>query len=319
MLIMGERESEVVAVKKLLSTEYKMKDIGEVDVVLGMRVRRSIKEGWLTIDQEDHIKEVLKKFGMWESKAQDIPMSTDVKLSSRDCPEEGERYKMSNVPYRSVIGSLMYLMVSTRPDLAAPLSILSRFLANPGPIHWEATKKVLRYLRGTVSMGLKYQRTGSVDPVAFCDANWASCPDTRRSSTGYVFLMSGGAVSWCCRRQSTTAQSSCESEYMAAAEAVRESIWQRTFLQEIGCGVTRPTVIGCDSESAIKLTADPVYHERTKHIDVRVHFIRDHVRRGVAVLLFVPTAEQVADSLTKPVPRAKVRFCCDRMGLTMLE
>jgi hypothetical protein len=242
-----------------------------------------------------------------------------VKFSSRDCSKEGEKYKMANVPFRSVIGSLMYLMVSTRPDLAAPLSILSRFLANPGPIHWEATKKVLRYLRGTVSMGLKYQRTGSIDPYVFCDANWASCPDTCRSSTGYVFLMCDGAVSWCCRRQSTMAQSSCESEYMAATKAVCESIWHCTFLQEIGCGVTRPTVIGCDSESAIKLTADLVYHERTKHIDIRVHFIRDHVRRGVAVLRFVPTAEQVADSLTKPVSRARVRFCRDRMGLNMLE
>jgi hypothetical protein len=296
-----------------------MKDIGEVDVVLGMRIKRSIKEGWLTIDQEDYIKEILKKFGMWESKPQNIPMSTEVKLSSKDCPEEGEKYKTANIPYRSVIGSLMYLMVSTRPDLAAPLSILSRFLANPGLVHWEAAKRVLRYLKGTTSIGLRYERTGCSEPVAFCDANWASCPDTRRSSTGYVFLMSGGAVSWCCRRQSTTAQSSCESEYMAAVEAVRESIWQRTFLQEIGCEVTRPTVIGCDSDSAIKLTADPVYHERTKHIDVRVHFIRDHVRRGVAVLLFVPTAEQVADSLTKPVPSAKVKFCRDRMGLTKLE
>ena len=116
-----------------------------------------------------------------------------------------------------------------------------------------------------------------------------------------------------------TAQSSCEAEYMAAAETVRECIWQRTFLEEIGLGVTRPIVIGCDSDSAIKLAADPVYHERTKHIDVWVHFIRDHVRRGAAVLLFVPTAEAVADVLTRPGPRAKVRFCGDRMGLTLLE
>jgi hypothetical protein len=102
---------------------------------------------------------------------------------------------------------------------------------------------------------------------------------------------------------------------MAAAEAVREAIWQRTFLTEIGCKIDGPIVIGCDSESAIKLAADPVYHERTKHIDVRVHMIRDHVQRGAIVLLFVPTAEQVADALTKPVPYAKVRFCGERMGL----
>ena len=316
---MGEEEKEVASVKTLLSQEYKMKDLGEVDVVLGMRVRRSIKEGWLTIDQSEYIEEILKKFNMWDSKPQEIPMSTEVKLSTRDCPEESQRHEMANVPYRSVIGSLMYLMVSTRPDLAASLSILSRFLANPGAPHWEAAKRVLRYLKGTVNMGLRFERTGTCEPVAFCDANWASCPDTRKSSTGYVFLISGGAVSWSCRRQSTTAQSSCEAEYMAAAETVRECIWQRTFLEEIGLGVTRPIVIGCDSDSAIKLAADPVYHERTKHIDVRVHFIRDHVRRGAAVLLFVPTAEQVADVLTKPVPRAKVRFCRDRMGLTMLE
>jgi transposase InsO family protein len=315
MLIMSASEEEVGVIKSLLSGEYKMKDLGEVNVVLGMRVRRSIKDGWLTIDQEEYAKEVLQKFGMWESKPQQIPMSTEMKLTQRDCPKEDEKYKMEDVPYRSVIGSLMYLMVSTRPDLAAALSILSRFLANPGDVHWEAAKKVLRYLKGTYTMGLRYERRGSTDPVAFCDANWASCPDTRRSTTGYVFLMSGGAVSWCCRRQSTTAQSSCESEYMAAAEAVREAIWQRTMLEEVGFGVNGALVIGCDSESAIKLGGDPVYHERTKHIDVRMHFLREHVRRGTVALVYVPTAEQVADVLTKPVPRAKVQFCCTRMGL----
>ena len=135
MLIMSASEEEVGAVKKELSTEYKMKDLGEVDVVLGMRVRRSIKDGWLTIDQEDYATEVLKKFGMWYSKPQQTPVSTDIKLSARDCPEEQDKYKMASVPYRSVIGSLMYLMVSTRPDLDPSLSILSRFLANPGEVH----------------------------------------------------------------------------------------------------------------------------------------------------------------------------------------
>ena len=171
MLIMSASEEEVGAVKKELSTEYKMKDLGEVDVILGMRVRRSIKDGWLTIDQEDYATEVLKKFGMWYSKPQQTPVSTDIKLSARDCPEEQDKYKMASVPYRSVIGSLMYLMVSTRPDLAASLSILSRFLANPGEVHWEAAKRVLRYLKGTVNVGLRFERTGTTDPVAFCDAN----------------------------------------------------------------------------------------------------------------------------------------------------
>ena len=135
MLIMSASKDEIVAVKGQLSAEFKMKDLGEVDVVLGMRVRRSIKEGWLTIDHEDYITEVLKKFDMWECKPQQIPISTDVKMSTRDCPEEQDRHKMNNVPYRSVIGSLMYLMVSTRQDLAAALSILSRFLAYPGEVH----------------------------------------------------------------------------------------------------------------------------------------------------------------------------------------
>jgi len=318
MLILGKRQNDVDEFKSFLNHEYKMKDLGEVSVVLGLRIRRLIDGGWLTIDQEEYSKEVLLKFGMWDSKPQQIPISTENTLSQRDCPSVDEKYKMEDVPYRSVIGSLMYLMISTRPDLAAALSILSRFLANPGTTHWEAAKKVLRYLRGTYQVGLKYVRTGSNDPVAFCDANWAGCPDTRRSTTGYVFLISSAAFSWCCRRQSTTAQSSCESEYLAESETIREAVWQRNFIKEIGFELEGPIVVGSDSESAIKLAADPVYHERTKHIDIRVHVIREHIRKGTATLIYVPTNEQVADSLTKAVPRAKVRFCCTRMGLVDL-
>ena len=206
MLIMSEDVREVFRTKDLLKKEYKMKDLGELNTVLGMRVRRSIVDGWLTVDQEDYAVEILQKFQMADSKPQQIPISTDNKLTQQDCPiSDEEKANMADVPYRSVVGSLMYLMVSTRPDLAAPLGQLSRFLANPGKVHWEAVKKVLRYLRGTVSLGLRYVRTGSTEAVAYCDANWASCPDTRRSTTWYVFLLSNGAVSWCSRRQTTTA------------------------------------------------------------------------------------------------------------------
>ena len=129
---------------------------------------------------------------------------------------KAEKEAMANIPYRSSIGSLMYLMVSTRPDLAAAVGILSRFMENPGKVHWEAVKKVLRYVQHTKSYGLLYKRSGSLDLVGFCDSNWGGCLDTRRSTTGYVFMMSGGAVSWCSKRQKSTSQSSCEAEYVVA-------------------------------------------------------------------------------------------------------
>ena len=320
MLILSEDINEVLRTKDALSNTFEMVDLGEVSQVLGMRVRRDMTRGWLTIDQEHYAEEVLKRFSMEDCKPVPIPLAQDLKLvEGQGAFTKAEKEAMANIPYRSAIGSLMYLMVSTRPDLAAAVGILSRFMENPGKVHWEAVKKVLRYVQHTKSYGLLYKRSGSLDIVGFCDSNWGGCLDTRRSTTGYVFMMSGGAVSWCSKRQKSTSQSSCEAEYVAAAQAAMEVAWERAFMEELGHSWEVAIAIGSDSQSAMKLADDPVYHEKSKHIDIKVHYIREQIEKGEVEFVYVPTEYQVADALTKAVPRSKVEFCREKMGVVELE
>ncbi|XP_046145331.1 secreted RxLR effector protein 161-like [Osmia bicornis bicornis] len=195
------------------------------------------------------------------------------------CPTtEEERDRMNQVPYRSLIGSLMYLATSTRPDIAHAVSALSQFNDNPGEEHWKAAKRVLRYIKRTEKMEIVFTKTEN-ELIGFSDADWGASIDDRRSYTGYVFRLFGGAISWSSRKQKTVAMSSAEAEYMALSEAAKESIYQRRFLTEV-VGKLKTTLILCDNQSAGLMAKNPVYHERTKHIDIRYHFVRESVERG---------------------------------------
>ena len=300
LLILSEDINEVLKVKAALAQTFEMVDFGEVSVVLGMRITRDRERGVLCIDQEKYAEEVLRRFGMENCKPISIPLPTDQKLvKAQGAFTEEERRSMEATPYRQVVGSLMYLMVSTRPDLAAALGVLARFMQDPGRIHWEAAKRVLRYVQQTKRLGLQFKRQKSTEIVGFCDSDWGGDLDTRRSTTGYVFLLGGGAFSWCSKRQGGSALSSCEAEYTAAAQAAMEVAWQRSFLEELGLGKREPIVIGCDSQSALNLIDNPVYHERSKHIGIKFHYVREQVLKGEVEFVYVPTKFLVADDLTK--------------------
>jgi len=316
MLIMSENQSEINKTKSALSKEFEMKDLGEVSTVLGMRIRRNIQDGWLFIDQEAYIKKILKEYNMEECRPACSTLTVDTKFSLNDVPKtKAEIERMSKVPYREAIGTLMYLMVSTRPDIATAIGILSRYLKNPGPRHWEGVKRVFRYLKGTVDHGIRYNIAKSKQPIAFCDADWAGCLDTRRSTSGYVLLLSGGAVAWSSRRQKVVAGSSTEAEYVSMYHAISEVVWEKAFLQELGVIIDEPLIIGSDSDSALKLANNPVHHEKSKHIDIKMHFLRDYVENRTVDIIHVPDEYQVADSLTKAVTQAKLTFCREQMGV----
>jgi hypothetical protein len=209
--------------------------------------------------------------------------------------------------YGSLIGALLYLSLSTRPDITQAVVRLSRHLKDPSLLHWTAAKRVLRYAKGTASMGLTFGGSDTssqevcLGPV-FCDADWAQDPTIeRRSTTGYITKINGGTVSWASKKQTTIALSSAEVEYMAAGAAVQEILWLRSLLSELGWRQEAATVLLCDNQAAIALASDDVHHARTKHIDVRHHFIREHVAAGAVKLEWVPTEEQQADILTKPL------------------
>ena len=220
---------------------------------------------------------------------------------------------MSAIPYSSTVGSLMYAMVCTRPDIAHAVGVVSRFLSNPGKQHWEAVKWILRYLKGTTKFRLCY---GGADPIleGYTDSDMAGDLDGRKSTSGFIYTFAGGAVSWQSRLQRCIALSTTEAEYIAIAEAGKEMLWLKRFLQELGIKQT-DYKIHSDSQSALDLSKNSMYHARTKHIDIRYHWIREVMDQQLLRLVKIHTDENPADMLTKVVSRDKLELCRDTTGI----
>lgn len=227
---------------------------------------------------------------------------------------EEEKEYMSKVPYASVVGSLMYVMVCTRPDIAFAVIVVSRFMSHPCWEHWHAVKRIIRYLRGTLDIGLCYGATEDILVPGYLDSNYAGDIDSRRSMTGYVFTLGGFVVSWKATLQPTVTLSTTEAEYMALTEAAKEGIWLKHMVNHLGLHQDQ-AIVHCDSLSAIGLTKDQVHHERTKHIDVRYHFLRNESRIKVKK---VGTTDNCADMFTKPVPKNKFEHCLELLNIMSL-
>ena len=252
---------------------------------------------------------------MHDAKKVSTPLDAHFKLSSALCPKSDVDIEyMSKVPYSSAVGSLMYAMVCSRPDLSHALSVVSTYMANPGKEHWKAVQWIFMYLRGTSNAHLQFGKSGD-GLVGFVDSDYAGDLDKRRSLTGYVFTIGGCAVSWKAILQSTVAWSTTEAEYMAIAEACREATWLRGLYAEL-CGDISCTTIFCDSQSAICLTKDSMFHERTKHIDVKYHYTREVIAEGNVKVCKISTHDNAADMMTKPVSAAKFELCSDLVGIS---
>ncbi|XP_048496380.1 secreted RxLR effector protein 161-like [Beta vulgaris subsp. vulgaris] len=217
---------------------------------------------------------------------------------------------MTKVPYASAVGSLMYAMVCTRPDIAHAISVVSRFMTQPGKEHWQAVKRIFRYLKGMANVGLIYGNDDECLVTGYSDSDYGDDIDTRRLMTGYVYTLGGSVVSWKATLQSSVTFSSTEAEYMALTAAAKEGIWLHGLVSGLGLYHDRVTAY-CDSLSAIYLAKDQVHHDRTKHIDVRYHFPRSEKR---TVLKKVGTADNPADMFTKPVPVRKFKHCLDLLN-----
>jgi len=220
--------------------------------------------------------------------------------------------------YQSIIGSLMYAMTQTRPDLAFPVSLLSRFATNPSAAHMGAAKRVLRYLKHTRDLRITYN--GHTEHGAFqgySDADWAGDTETRSSTSAYVFFLFGAPITWKSSRQHTIALSSTESEYYGLTNTAKEAIWLQTLLTELQYHGKEhvPTHIYGDNQSSLALAENPEYHQRTKHIDIKYHFIRQQVEKGTIHLSYVPTAQMVADGMTKPLLAVKHALFIQQLGL----
>lgn len=315
MLIAAKNMSDIDKLKVKLKTEFQMKDLGAAKKILGMEISRDRKESKLYLSQEGYILKVLERFGMSKAKSVTTPLGAHFKLTRQMSPSsEKEADEMANVPYASAVGSLMYAMVCTRPDLAHAISVVSRFMANPGKEHWQAVKWILRYLKGTISKQLEFSNS-STGLVGYVDSDYAGCLDSRRSTSGYVFTFGGCAMSWRSRLQDCVALSTAEAEYMAITDAVKEAIWLRNLYGELTQDVQKLNIL-CDSQSAIYLTKDGMFHERTKHIDVRYHKVREVIAEGDIIVKKVDTTNNAADMLTKVLPVTKFEHCLDLVKVT---
>lgn len=290
-----------------------MTNLGAWHFYLGMEVIRDRPRRTLRLSQEAYLRRVLEDFGMLQANPVATPMETSVHLVPA---EDGYQAESSLVKtYQSAVGSLMYAMLGTRPDLAFAVSVVSRFASNPTDRHWTAVKRILKYLAGTISIGLVFR--GSLTSLnGYTDSDWAGDHDTRRSTSGYVFNVGSAAISWSAKRQPTVSLSSCEAEYIGQTQATKEAIWLQGFLKQIHPDLDGgATIIYGDNQGAIALAKNPQFHARTKHIDIQHHFVREKVAEGRIQLKYVPTTQQVADGLTKPLCRDKFQVFRTAVGV----
>jgi hypothetical protein len=317
LLLFAHTRDEVERLKRQLSDEFDMKDLGEVERFLGMEVRRDRQRKLISLGQVSYINEILARFGMNDSHAVSTPVALGTKLE----PTGGDDEQFDSHTYSSAIGSLMYAMLGTRPDIAYAVSMLSQFSANPSEKHWGAVKRVFRYLRGTSTYTLVYDGKKSVNGIhGYCDSDYAGDIQTRRSTSGYVFLSAGAAISWSSKKQRSVALSTTEAEYVAMSEACKEAIWLQRLMDDLGRKLDGPMLLLSDNQGAIALVRNPEFHQRTKHIDVRHHFIRELVNdEGVINPQYCPTSEMTADGLTKALPRNSHDKGLAGMGLAAQE
>jgi hypothetical protein len=276
-----------------LQQEFSMKDLGQLHHFLGMHVQRQ-SDGFL-LSQRQYMIDILDRAGMAACKPFSTPIDVNPKLSATD----GALLSATDATnFRRLAGALQYLTF-TRPDIAYAVQQVCLYMHAPRASHLAALKRILRYIRGTLHLGL-YLRPSSVeDLVVYSDADWAGCPDTRRSTSRYAVFLGANLISWSSKRQETVSRSSAEAEYRAIANAVAEVSWLCQLLQELHTPFRRATLVFCDNVSAVYMSSNPVQHQRTKHIEIDLHFVRDQVALGHIKVLHVPTTSQYADVFTK--------------------
>jgi len=246
------------------------------------------------------------------------PVSTPLAPGARLAKASDLSSDVDSKLYQGIVGSIMYGMLCTRPDLAFPIEQLSQFSSNPANTHFQAGKRAMRYLQGMQTTGPTYngEITGPIQ--GYCDVDYGAGED-RKSISGYVFLLGGAPISWQAKKQTTVAQSTVESEYAAIALAAKEMIWLQHLLGDLGMPKYAPRTLFCDNQGAISLAKNPTHHAKTKHVDVQLHFIRDHVEKGTINVEYCPTENMLADLMTKGPPHERHKRLLGLMGVGTCE
>jgi hypothetical protein len=309
LVISGSKKEEINQFKAEMKESFRMSDLGLLSYYLGIEVRQS--ENGMTLAQTAYAKSVLEKAGMEGCNSCSVPMESRLKLS-----KDSTAPPVDATMYRSVVGSLRYL-VHTRPDIAYSVGFVSRFMEKPTEEHWAAVKHILRYIAGTLEYGCSYGgESGKL--IGYSDNDMASDVDSRKSTTGALFFLGSNPISWQSQKQKVVALSTCEAEYIAATTGACQAIWLARLLGDLTGEKPRAATLRVDNKSAISLIKNPVFHERSKHIDLRYHFIRECVEKGQIFVEFTRTEAQLADILTKPLGRVKFQEMREKIGVTKI-
>jgi histone deacetylase 1/2 len=319
IIITGSSQQVVSNLMKKLRESFAVKDLGDLSYFLGIEVTRT--DSGIALTQAKYAADLLKPVNMHNCKDIATPMSSSERLSKTSGILLSDELAFS---YRSTVGSLQYLCL-TRPDIAFAVNRVCQFLATPTDVHWSAVKRILRYVKGTLDHGLQIQRSLSTELSVYTDADWAGCPDDRRSTGGYAVFYGPNLVSWSSRKQPTVSRSSTEAEYKAIANGTAEVTWLQSVLRELGVFQAQAPTLWCDNLGATFLAANPMFHARMKHIEIDFHFVREKVAAGTLKVRFISSRDQLADIFTKALgrdmfDRLKFELCLastslDREGL----
>ena len=324
ILIMGNNIPKLQEVKDYLGSCFSVKDLGEAAYILGIKIYRDRSRRLIGLCQTAYIDKILKRYGMYDSKKGYLPMEVEHGLSlGVGASTDEEKAYMKTVPYASAVGSIMYAVRCTRPDVAFAQNLVSRYQQNPGKLHWTAVKRILKYLRNTKDLFLVYGGNPETKlcVTGFCDASWQCDKDDTKSQTGYVFIINGGAVDWKSQKQSTIAMQSAEAEYVAASEAAMEAVWISKFIEDLGVmpSINKPTKMYCDNTAAIAFAKEPGILRGARHFQRKHHYIREQVDAKVIEIIKVNTDDNLADIFTKALPKGKIDKFSEGIGLKITK
>lgn len=307
ILILTRNEMKRKALQDYLHKNFEMKDLGKAKQFLGFEIQQDNLKEEIKLTQLEYIRRKLKEFGLEDCNPAGTPADPHINLNEEITQEnlndkETEAFREQ---YLKAVGSLLYVAQMTRPDISLAVNLVSRFSKEPRNIHWTAVKRIFRYLKGTADTRIKYSKKQKQSLIGFSDADWGNDTRDRKSISGSVFMLNGAAISWYSKKQQTVALSTVEAEYIALAFTCQEAKWLRNLSSEVFGKREYDFIINSDSNGAISLTKNYCTNQRTKHIDIRHHFIRDMQNRGDIVVKYVATDDMVADILTKALPKPK--------------